>query len=65
MVLPPLSPHLLGTRLAAATSTPRLHALALPDLHRRFVVYCRCAHPLLYLSRHGEESLFDVGGVFG
>jgi hypothetical protein len=51
--------------LAASTSRARLHALTLSNLDSGFVVNSSCAHALLDLSSHGQEGLFDVGGVLG
>ena len=50
----------LRTRLAAAARRARLHALTLADLHRRLVIDGGRAHPLLDLTRHGQEGLLDV-----
>ena len=68
--LPPsIAPLLLlclrAKRLATATGTSRLHALALPDLHSRLIVDRGSAHPLFDLSRHRQEGLLDVGGILG
>lgn len=37
--------------------------MALTDLHGGLVVDSGRAHPLLDLSGHGQESLFDVGRI--
>jgi hypothetical protein len=52
-------------RLAAAVAGIR-HALARPDGHARLgVARRRRAHPLLDLTRHGQEGLLDVARVLG
>lgn len=56
---------LLAKNLATTTSTSRLHALALSNLHSRLVVDGCRAHSFLDLSRHGQEGLLDVGSVLG
>jgi hypothetical protein len=50
-------------RLTTASSRARLDALALTDLDCWLVVDGGCSHTFLDLSGHGEEGLFDVGGV--
>jgi len=49
--------------LAAATAGSALHSLALSNGHCGLVVDCRCAHALLDLTGHGQESLFDICGA--
>jgi len=51
--------------LAASACRSRLNALALADLHSGLVVDGGGPHALLNLSCHRQESLFDIGGVFG
>lgn len=54
------------SHLAAPAGRSRLNPLSLPDLDRRLAVADRAgSHSLLDLSRHGQESLFDVGGILG
>ena len=54
-----------STRLAAAASRSRLHALSATNLYRRLVV-CGCrAHPLFDLAGHGQEGLLNIAGVLG
>ena len=49
--------------LAAASSRAGLDSLALTNLDGGLVVNSSGPHPLFDLSGHGQESLFDVGGV--
>lgn len=58
-------PSSSSSHLAATASGTRLHSLSLADLHGGFVVNGGCAHALLDLPGHGQESLLDVGCVLG
>lgn len=56
---------IISSKSTAAPGTARLHVRALPDLHGWLVVDCGVAHPLLDLTRHGQEGLLDVARVLG
>lgn len=50
-------------RLAASSTTARLHTLTLSNVDSWLVVDGRVAHPLLDLSCHRQECLLDIAGV--
>lgn len=56
---------LVTRHLAASTGAALVDTLALTDVDGRLVVDGRVTHALLDLASHGQECLFNVGGVLG
>jgi len=52
-------------RLAASVSGTRVDRLSSRNVNFLFVALSGGSHTLFDLSGHGQESLFDVGGVLG